>query len=138
MLSVLSNYFIFACSLNIITLSHFLMLPAFVCQFFIPAAYLFMFNVERKQLVPKSKLAKRLNSATKLPNRIVDLPVENTKYKQLKFAYKEMVSQSSGYLIGTVILNFLFMSHCTTYYFWTLFVFIMSTAFNLFLHLYLF
>ena len=60
------------------------------------------------------------------------------RLKQLKFAYDQCIKPTSMFALFIVMLNFSIMYSCSTYNFQTLYIFLMSFSFNLFLHLFLF
>jgi hypothetical protein len=60
------------------------------------------------------------------------------RLKQLKFIFGKTVNHSSFYLLFILTVNFLLMNFCSTYSFKALYLILISTFLNLFLHLYLF
>jgi len=180
LLSIISSAVIFNLTLNIVTLYHFLLLPALICEFIfnIPYFYLFKASLLRKEQKQEQKLKLKEDASSSneirseasnmddkqavtsddiIPessysfkvktNQLHSSSVNTTassnltqKYrlKQLEYAYDNGIKPTSYYILIIVMLNFSIMYSCTTYNFQTLYLFLMSLCFNLFLHLFFF
>jgi len=199
LLSIISSAVIFNLTLNIVTLYHFLLLPALVCEFVFNIPYFYLYKaseLRREQL--SHQHASRLNKpdttnqedcsneiksieSTNQPvnEEIVPIQIENPidenpidkgvavtekdtneanlsststaaasasftnfthtfRLRQLSLAYGQCIKPTAFFVLIIIMLNFSIMYSCTTYNFQTLFMFLMSFSFNLFLHLFFF
>lgn len=152
LLSIISSAVIFNLTLNIVTLYHFLLLPALICEFIFNIPYFFLFKASalrkeqaesgqanENELTAESTIkfktsTNKLESASGTPS----FNLHTYKLKQLEFAYEHYIKPVSFYVLVIVMLNFSIMYSCTTYNFQTLYLFLMSFSFNLFLHLFFF
>jgi hypothetical protein len=151
-ISVISGCFLFSTSLNVVTLSHFIALPAYLGQFFLVITYLYLYKIQsfRQRIPPEYD-----ESDMRTPRRFVrnvlhemrisllaylDLNINDTwvikrKYQQLVMAFDLAISQTTWFLFLTVILSISLMYFCESYYFHSMFIFLTITHLNLFLHL---
>lgn len=154
LLSILSTFVLFGFSLNIVTLNHFLILPAFMCEFFIYTTYslrsdppsdkslISSNSAEMKSLVKDLKLdseSTTTTASTKSAEEVLDVICQlTTKQSKLERIFHYNLICSFNYLICVLGLSFSLMYICSTYNFETLFIFLISFSFNAYLHLVLF
>jgi len=183
LLSVIASAVVFNLTLNIVTLYHFLLLPALICEFLFNIPYFFLYKAsqlsreqkeqqqqlqdqQQKMCKPNDEVLfnsnenetntddineisiKKNESQNRQENKNNDLSSSTNatfnnlklKYrvKQLKFAYDQCIKPTAMFALFIVMLNFSIMYSCSTYNFQTLYIFLMSFSFNLFLHLFLF
>ena len=84
------------------------------------------------------KLACKLNLNRYFKSGNSNKKFQKLKLKQLKCVYDKTINHSSFFLLFILTMNFLLMYFCSTYSFKTLYLILISTFINLFLHLYLF
>jgi hypothetical protein len=118
LLSIMSSLFYFNISLNIVTLFHLIMLPAFLFEFLLKIGYLFLFNT------------KSLSNTLSKEN--------NVKLKGLQLVFDTAINTSSTFLLVITLASFGILGFCKTYNFSTLFVVLFSTCFNTLIHISLF
>ncbi len=150
--AILANFVLLGLSLNIVTLNHFLLLPAFICEFLLYTTYSLRSDPtsgsadsngnEMRLLIKGLKLDSECESNKSTENGGKDdasasgeLWVCADKLRQI---FDSNLTCGFNYLICVVGFSFSFMSMCSTYNFHTLFVFLMTFSVNTYVHLFLF
>ena len=180
--SIVANTLMLNLTLNIVTLYHFLLLPAVVSEFLFFISYSYLFSVsakirkcggnelrrpvggERKcDDLPSVSTTNEIKSLVEEINRPetsqsssmaspdADPPLNhqllkvkqskiahNARLIQLKHSYNQCIKHSSSFVINILMFALGLMYYCNTYNFSSLYIFMMSFSFNLFLHIFFF
>lgn len=129
-ISVLASMILIATKLNFIILMHFLMLPAFACDFFLTQSYLYLYMATAKNRTKSNRLGNEEKEVA-LPK----VSKDNRRLKQLRFAYVNYTKHSAYFLLVIVFLSFFLVANfVSTYAFVMLYKFLLVTIFNLVLH----
>lgn len=141
-LAIFSNMILLGVKFDFVVLMHFILLPAFLCEFFLPAGYLYLYSVKKKkkrvptvqQDVEKSDLEEKSENKS---SSIVKSPkiIQNNRLKRLRFAYLNYCKHSAFFLLIIAFSSFLLTNFVNTYAFSMLYKFLLVTFLNLFLHL---
>ena len=142
-ISIFANVFLFNITLNIVTLFQFIMIPSILFEFFLPVPYLFLYSSGENRRCFK-KAAPLLNNKTSNVSlahstlKKCHAIERGHRIKNVQFVCDTFSRTSCSFLFFNVFFAFIFMFFCTTYNFHTLFIILISTCFNVLVHVSLF